>query len=278
MGSLLLIKGAARLVGCRVAVPASSYTFGDSGLAAARLGLLADVFNETTAGFLRRRPPPGRRLVVDLGCGPGFTAALLRDVVAPGRLIAIDSSAAFLRDAAKRLGATPEILLADVTDLPGWIGDADLIFARFLLTHLAEPAAAIAHWLSRLAPHGVVAVEEVASITTAEPVLAAYLDLQRQMLRDNHNLLEIGPVIEEAARLHGGSYHSDVVTLTPPTPVAARLFAMNFANWRTLPTVTKRTSNDELDEIERALAELSSPRAPSSPITWELRQLSIARN
>jgi hypothetical protein len=35
--------------------------------------------------------------------------------------------------------------------------------------------------------------EEVESITTAEPVLAAYLDLQRQMLRHNHNLLSQRP-------------------------------------------------------------------------------------
>jgi trans-aconitate 2-methyltransferase len=88
----------------------------------------------------------------------------------------------------------------DGARLPARVNDADLIFARFLLTHVTEPLSAIDHWLVRLAPAGVVAVEEVESITTAEPRLATYLDLQRRMLEANRNLLEIGPVLRRAAR------------------------------------------------------------------------------
>jgi ubiquinone/menaquinone biosynthesis C-methylase UbiE len=254
-----------------------SYAFGDSVLAAGRLELLAQVFSETTTEFLERLPRSAGRLVVDLGCGPGFTTELLRDVLAPGRLIAVDSSVAFLRGAAERLAASAEVLLADVTDLPAYIGGAELIFARFLLTHLVEPAAAIVHWLSRLAPSGLVAVEEVQSITTEEPILAAYLDLQRQMLQDNHNLLEIGPVIEDVARVHGGSHKSEVVTLTPPTPVVARMFAMNFENWRERAKVIGLAADDELNRIAAGLAELSHTQALSSPITWQLLQLQVQR-
>lgn len=260
-----------------VAVSTGSYTFGDSRLAAERLELLAQVFGATTAAFLRGLGMPAGGFVVDLGCGPGFTAELLRDVLMPGRLTVVDSSPAFVQDATDRLGRTADVLLADVMGLPAAIADADVIFARFLLTHLADPEAALAHWLSRLAPHGLIAVEEVESITTAEPVLATYLDLQRQMLQDNRNLLEIGSVIEDAARLHGGSYRSDVVTLTPPTPVVARMFAMNFTNWRTHPAVQQRASHDELSEIEVGLADLATAHSPSSPITWRLRHLSIVR-
>lgn len=235
------------------------------------------MFNETTAGFVERLPRLAGGVVVDLGCGLGFTTELLREGLAPGRLIAVDSSEAFVRDATERLGATAEVLLADVSALPAEIGDADLIFARFLVTHLAKPAAVIAHWLARIAPHGLIAFEEVESITTAEPALAAYLDLQRQMLKDNSNLLEIGPVIEEAARQSGGSYRSEVVTLTPPTPVAARMFAMNFENWRKRAKVIGLATDDELNGIARGLAELSDPQALSSPITWQLRQLQLQR-
>ena len=46
------------------------------------------------------------RLVVDLGCGPGFSTALLRDVLAPDRVVAVDSSQTFVREAAERLGAS----------------------------------------------------------------------------------------------------------------------------------------------------------------------------
>jgi trans-aconitate 2-methyltransferase len=255
----------------------NSYTFGDSWLAGVRLELLAMVFGETTERFLRSL---GRRggAVFDLGCGPGFTTLLLRDVLAPARLVGVDSSAAFVRDATERLAATAEVVLADVTHLPARVRNANLIFARFLLTHLADPAAAVADWLARLAPSGVLAVEEAESITTAEPTLGAYLDLQRQMLRANHNLLEIGPVLEQVARLQGGTHRSEVVSLTPPTSVVARMFAMNFVSWRTHRAVTELASEDELNAIESGLADLSERHHPGAPITWRLRQLQIQRN
>lgn len=254
-----------------------SYTFGDSALAAGRLALLADVFADTTADFLRQLRESEPRVAVDLGCGPGFTTALLRDVLAPQRVIGIDSSAAFVREAAQRLGATAEVLCADVVDLPDPVDDADLFFARFLLTHLAEPTFAIEHWLSRLTSDGAIAVEEVETITTDEAVLDTYLALQRRMLEANRNRLEIGPVIHEAVQRRGRVVLSRLVSLTPPTAMVARMFAMNFPSWRARPTVLELASPHELDEIERGLAHLCSADASGAPITWQLRQLVIAQ-
>jgi hypothetical protein len=51
-------------------------------------------------------------------------------------LIAVDSSPAFVREAAQRLGEGADVVAADVMDLPAAIVQADLLFARFLLTHL----------------------------------------------------------------------------------------------------------------------------------------------
>jgi SAM-dependent methyltransferase len=252
-----------------------SYTFGDSALAAARLALVADVFADTTASFLDVFRAHSLRLVVDLGCGPGFTTALLRDVLAPDRVVAVDSSQTFVREAAERLGASAAVIVGDVMDLPDSVADADLIFARFLLTHLAEPAAAIDGWAARLAPRGLVAVEEVESITTDEPVLAAYLDLQQRMLRANHNVLEVGALVEEAAQQRGGVFHSERVALTPATPTVARMFAMNFETWRRRPVVLQSASPVELDEIAVGLTDIANSEASSALITWQLRQLSL---
>jgi trans-aconitate 2-methyltransferase len=253
-----------------------SYTFGDSTLAGMRLALLAEVFRDSTADLLGRVRTDRRRVAVDLGCGPGFTTTLLRDVFGPDRLIAVDSSAAFVREAVERLGASGEVLCADVVDLPGQVQDADLIFARFLLTHLTEPVAVINHWLDRLAASGVLVVEEVESISTDEPILARYLDLQRRMLEANGNRLEIGPVIEAAVSGREGVLHSGLAVVTPPASSAARMFAMNFAQWRTRPAVLELASIGELDEIKAGLDELSTAEAARSQITWELRQISLA--
>jgi trans-aconitate 2-methyltransferase len=258
---------------------ASAYTFGDSAPAAARLALLAELFADTTTGFLRRLPQNSPRMVVDLGCGPGFTTELLRDVLAldrADRVIAVDSSPAFVRAAAQRLGESAVVVAADVMDLPGAIAEADLLFARFLLTHLAEPKRALQAWVGRLAPHGVLAVEEVESISAEEPVLAAYLDLQRLMLSANGHLLEVGPLIAETAHQNGWAFRSEIVGFTPPVPIVARMFAMNFKTWRSHPAVAEHARPKELDDISDGLAAVSATEVTSS-ITWQLRQLAITK-
>ena len=120
-----------------------SYTFGDSSLAAKRLALLAEVFRPATARFLAGLRGARPQLVVDLGCGPGYTTALADEVLAPERLIGIDSSQAFIDQAGRRVGPDSEMLCADVLDLPGQVQAADLMFARFLLTHLSAPLQAL---------------------------------------------------------------------------------------------------------------------------------------
>ncbi|HXQ57593.1 MAG TPA: osmotically inducible protein OsmC, partial [Actinomycetes bacterium] len=76
------------------------YAFGDSALAARRLGLLAQVFEPTSRSFLTDAaahpvgPPP--ELAVDLGCGPGHTTRLLVSVLGPRRTLGLDQSAFFV--------------------------------------------------------------------------------------------------------------------------------------------------------------------------------------
>jgi SAM-dependent methyltransferase len=257
-------------------VGTGSYTFGDSALAAARLALLAEVFKEATASFLVRLRDERQQLAVDLGCGPGFTTVLLDEVVAADRVIGVDSSAAFVEEAARRLEPRGEVLCADVLDLPAQVRDADLIFARFLLTHLANPIAAVEHWLDRLSPAGVLAVQEVESIRTDEPTLTRYLELQRRMLEENGNLLYVGPVIADAGLAGGTVLQDDVVRVTPLPSAAARMFAMNFESWRTRPQVRELASRFELNEIEQGLRALSADEDSDASITWELREVVIA--
>ena len=57
---------------------ATSYAFGDSELARERLAIVADTFEAPTRRLLGDLPPMQPRYVVDMGCGPGHTSALLR--------------------------------------------------------------------------------------------------------------------------------------------------------------------------------------------------------
>ncbi|HEY2055952.1 MAG TPA: class I SAM-dependent methyltransferase [Solirubrobacterales bacterium] len=255
--------------------PASGagYTFGDSDLAARRLALVAATFAKTTRQFLltRARPAPG--FAIDLGCGPGFTTELIRATVGPARILAVDVSPAFVAAAAKRLADDrTRMLCADVLDLPLEVADADLIFARMLLTHLRDPLAAIDIWRGRLSERGVLLLEEVDSIATEDPALAGYLDLQREMLAANGTTLDVGPQLDAGLRDHPALRGNTVAELSPPAAVAARMFVMNFETWRDRPEVTAAHEPAELNALAASLERIAQGEAEAT-ITWHLRHL-----
>ncbi|HVV89989.1 MAG TPA: class I SAM-dependent methyltransferase [Solirubrobacterales bacterium] len=253
---------------------ADDYTFGDSGLAARRLALVAATFAKTTRQFLLTRAGGAPGFAIDLGCGPGYTTELIRATVGPARILGVDVSPAFVAAAAKRLADDrTRLLCADVLDLPLEVTDADLIFARMLLTHLRDPLAAIDVWRGRLSGRGRLLLEEVESIATDDPTLGGYLDLQREMLTANGNALEIGPRLDEALRGHPALRAGEVVELSPPAPVAARMFAMNLETWRRRPEVADAHGTEELDQLATALERIATGTEPAAPITWHLRHL-----
>jgi SAM-dependent methyltransferase len=252
----------------------SGYTFGDSDLAARRLALLAATFARTTRQFLLTRAGAAPGFAVDLGCGPGFTTELIRATVGPARILGVDVSPAFVAAAAKRLADDrTRLLCADVLDLPLEVTDADLIFARMLLTHLRDPLAAIDVWRGRLAERGVLLLEEVDSIATEDATLAGYLDLQREMLAANGNALDVGPRLDEGLRGNPALRGNAIVELAVPAPVAARMFAMNLETWRDRPEVAAAHEPAELNAIAASLERLAQGEAPAPPLTWRLRHL-----
>ncbi|MBS1678115.1 MAG: class I SAM-dependent methyltransferase [Actinobacteria bacterium] len=254
------------------------YTFGDSGLAARRLALVAATFAKTTRQFLLTRAGVAPGFAIDLGCGPGFTTELIRATVGPARVLGVDISPAFVAAAAKRIADDrTRLLCADALDLPLEVIDADLIFARMLLTHLRDPLAAIDVWRGRLSERGALLLEEVDSIATEDPTLTAYLDLQREMLAANGTTLDVGPELDAGLREHPGLRSSSVAELSPPAAVAARMFAMNLETWRGRPEVAAAHGPEELSALATALERIAQGEVEAT-ITWRLRHLVLTHD
>jgi trans-aconitate 2-methyltransferase len=256
-------------------MPQSDYTFGDSDLAARRLELVGTTFQDTTRDFLRAAAPMEPALAVDLGSGPGHTTVLLRETLHPTLTLAVDFSPAYVEATAARAGGNDDVepIEADVLNLPERVTGADLIFVRLLLTHLREPLAAVELWRERLAPGGVLLLEEVESIATDDRALIRYLDLQREMLDANENMLDIGPELDAGLRDHPALRSNTVATFTPPAAVAARMFGMNFGVWRERPEVVKAHSPEELNAIAAGLGRVATAPEDVAPITWQMRQI-----
>jgi len=259
-------------------MPESDYTFGDSDLAARRLELVGTTFEDTTRRFLTEAAPSEPALAVDLGSGPGHTTVLLRETLHPTLTLAVDFSPAYVEQTAARAGGDGvEAIEADVLNLPEKVAGAEVIFVRLLLTHLRDPLGAIALWRERLAPNGVLLLEEVDSIATDERALGRYLDLQEEMLHANDNTLEIGAELDAGLRGDPGLKSSEVVEFSPPAAVAARMFGMNFSVWRERPEVTEAHSPEELDAIAKGLGRVATAPEDAAPITWRMRQIVLGR-
>jgi SAM-dependent methyltransferase len=149
----------------------NEYAFGDSALARERLGLVADTFAAPTRAFLRELPTGDRRYVLDMGCGPGYTTALLIEAFPHSFVTGIDASAAMIDEARARV-AGASFAVGDVTApivLP-----AHVVYARLLLGHLADQAGALANWAAALRPGGIVVCEEPVRYRTTNACFVRY--------------------------------------------------------------------------------------------------------
>ena len=255
-----------------------SYAFGDSGLAARRLSLLAETFAETSVAFMRESVQTRPHLAADLGCGPGYTTRLVADTLDPVRTVGLDNSENFLADVRTSASANVSFHLHDITEAPFPEAPFDLIFSRFVLTHLRDPEMAITLWGNQLRPRGLLLIEEVERIYTTVPALITYLDIQQAMLTQQNNELYIGPrldVITALDKLHRRT--SSVRTLQVTASRAAAMFHMNLGVWRHNDFVRKSYAPSTLDALEQDFYTIAQGPKDSLPIEWQLRQIVIER-
>src|SRR5262249_43538052 len=130
-----------------------------------RLRVLARIMYPTSAALVDRLGLRDGMRCLDVGCGGGDMSVELARRVAPnGTVIAVDMDATEIevapRGAKERGIVNLEFRVGDVRELAGG-PEFDLLYARFLLTHLSDPAAALEAFYDVLRPGGVVAVEDI---------------------------------------------------------------------------------------------------------------------
>lgn len=243
----------------------SDYTFGDTDAASERLALVHRVFAAPSAALLARVGGTPH-VVVDLGCGPGHSTALLRDRFPKARLIGVEASTAFAAEARERV-PDAQIVVADATSVALPV-PADVVYARLLLAHVADVAGAIVRWRTQLAPHGVVVLDEVESIESDDPVFRTYEQIVGAMVGARGASVSAGPRIAAALAGDAAVVHDAVVRYDVAPADAAAMFALNLQTWRHDAWVRANVATREIDALAAALAR-PDVRAP---ITWYLHQ------
>ncbi len=256
----------------------STYTFGDNDVAAERLRHLADAFAPSSRAFLARLAREPVRSAVDLGCGPGHTTALVQDVTGARAIVGLDSSARLLARARRQ--APRRIVFAehDVTTVPFPAPPADLLFGRFILTHLAAAQPAMAAWIGAVRPHGRLALEETAAVTSDEPALSRYYELVESMQAAHRQRMHIGRDLAFLGQRAGWIVESAALQpVVLPGAVAARLHALNFRTWRHDPFIAATVDPAELDALGTALEHLANGARTAAPARWQIAQVILRR-
>jgi predicted DsbA family dithiol-disulfide isomerase/2-polyprenyl-3-methyl-5-hydroxy-6-metoxy-1,4-benzoquinol methylase len=171
---------------------------GDQG--AERLRLLAAAKWPTTKTLLDRAGLRRGMYCLDVGCGIGAVTLHMAEAVKPeGRVVGLDVDercVALARLEAQRLGLVVEFRLGTATDLQE-TSAYDLVFGRFVLTHLREPEEALRRMVVAARPRGVVVVEDIQFTGHfAYPACAAfdrYVGLYQEAVRRNGGDPNIGP-------------------------------------------------------------------------------------
>lgn len=130
-----------------------------------RLSVIADALEPTTASLIDRVGSLEGATVVDAACGGGDVAFHLAGRVgAGGRIVGLDLDAAKLdiaRAEARARGlATMAFVEANVLD-PWPVDRVDLVYARFILTHLPDPVRCLQRAMTALAPQRQIVLEDI---------------------------------------------------------------------------------------------------------------------
>jgi SAM-dependent methyltransferase len=250
-----------------------TYAFGDSDRAARRLALVARVFEPASREFLAATGRRGAGLAVDLGCGPGYTTELLARTLESDRTVGLDASPSYVEDAQRRAPAHCEFARHDVLATPYPTGPASTLYARFLVTHLADPEAAIGAFASQLAPRGRLLLDEVEWIRSEAEPFQRYLALVEAVLASQGQCLFVGPRIAAIAARDPRVRDSAVRELVVDPRDAAGMFSLNWETLREHAAVAARTTSSERDALAEALAALRDGDLRATPITWGLRQV-----
>jgi SAM-dependent methyltransferase len=166
-----------------------------------RLRLLAEVMGPSTRALLAEVGIPAGARCLDVGCGGGdVTVELARAVGPRGRVVGVDLDEIKLDIAQRELAeqglSNVEFHARDVAQWePG--EPFDVVYARFLLTHLPDPGALLSAVRRHLRTGGVIIVEDIdfrGHFAEPEcPALRLFVELYTRSVRERGADANIGP-------------------------------------------------------------------------------------
>lgn len=243
-----------------------------------RLRILARVMRPTSTALLQRAGIRPGMSCLDLGCGGGdLTCDLAQMVGAAGRVVGTDideTKVAMARQEAATEGlANVEFRLADIT-ATGVEPEFDLVHARFLLTHLPNPAEAMACMRRSLRPGGIVVVEDIDFrghfSHPHSPALWRYVELYTQCAQRRGADANIGPRLPALLQEAGfENVQMNVVQPSGTTGEVKLVTPLTMENIADAVLAEQLASSDEVEQLVDELYEFA--RTPGT--LWGLPRI-----
>jgi ubiquinone/menaquinone biosynthesis C-methylase UbiE len=130
-----------------------------------RLSVIADALQTTTARLIDKAEKIEGATIVDAACGGGDVCLYLAERAGPtGRVVGLDldgEKLAIAREEARARGLS-NVDFVEANVLDSWpVAGADLVYARFILTHLPQPERFLERATDALRPGGHLIVEDI---------------------------------------------------------------------------------------------------------------------
>jgi ubiquinone/menaquinone biosynthesis C-methylase UbiE len=256
------------------------YTFGDSDLAATRLRLLARVFEPGSAALLARLADAGGALALDFGCGPGYTTGLVAAHVGSERVIGLDQSPRLLEQARReRESSRMSFVCCDISLAPLPVPAADVLYSRFVLTHLRDPASVVRAWAAAAKPDARLVLEETASMSCEHPVFGRYYALVERMQAHYGQRMYIGRELEALARSPGWRVEcAEVAQSLLPAVDMAELHLLNLQTWGSDAFARENYGEELISELSAELREVASGATAAPPVSLGMGQVVLRRS
>jgi len=253
------------------------YTFGDSDQASERLRSLAELYEQESRELLRQCPVRHPALAVDLGCGPGWSTRLLRDVLSPSRTVGLDSSPRYVAEAQRRHGPAIEFHVHDIADPRFPVGPPDVMLCRFLLTHLRPLPRVLSAWAAAAAPGGWLLIHETEALETEHPALSLYYEMLDRLQRHHGQQLRVGAALEAACAEGGWNVvESHRRILEKPARSMAELHVANLRTWRNDDYARSAFDPAAVDALEASLEAVAGNAGDGGVVRNVARQI-VAR-
>lgn len=239
----------------------SDYVLRHGNDAAYRLGILADAKRSSTLDLFKRLGLAEGMACLDVGCGTGEVAFdLARLVGERGRVVGVDIDGVALGLARSRAQNNNHAITFSKVDvrtspLPNGF---DLVYARFLLTHLADAVDALRRMRASAKRGGVVAIEDIDFsghiCYPSFPAFDRYLSLYQDVVRRSGGDALIGPKLPSMFEAAGfRQIQIEVVTPTFRHGPAKSVAAITMEHIRDTVVAAGLASHAEVDSLVKQL-------------------------